>query len=640
VVESLKGERINVLIAVPRVLGLMRSHLLNEDAELAADLERVGSQSVWRRWWKLRRVHRRLGWRFWALICGGATLPVELESFWRELGLAVIQGYGMTETAALVTLNHPFRIGRGTLGKPLPGREVKLGKDGEVLVRGAMLAAGTWQGGAIRPRTEEWLATGDLASQDASGELRFVGRKGDVIVTAAGLNIHPADLEAALLRQEGVRAAVVVACEGGNGQEHVAAVVFNGSDAELAEAVRRANATLADFQQMRRYVRWPDATFPYTSTGKLLRRKVAEWACAAVRGEDSAAKPEEMLLQLVAEVTGEQGARTDDAARLTEDLHLDSLARVQLQSLLENRMGVEVGDEAMAQTQTLGELRRMIGGAASSASGGAAEPRTAGEDAEQKPMVNAPITAEGASVRVLQKGEKERVSYPHWPWRWPTTWIRVLFLELVARPLIWLLAAPKVTRDAVELPSGPMLLIGNHVTAYDGPLMLYALSWRIRRRVAIAMSGELLMDLRRGRGQGNAVLNALAPIGYWLITALYNVFPLPRLRGFRRSFAHAGEALDRGYSVMVFPEGHRSETGELQAFRSGIGLLAQESQVPVLPVVLKGLGELKASGRWFRSGKLAIHVGTPVVLGREASVAEWTETLEGAVRKAFDGGKP
>ena len=156
-VEALKRERINVLIAVPRVMALLRAHLLSEDASLATDVERVAGLPAWKRWWKLRRVHRKLGWRFWALICGGATLPGELESFWRAVGVAVIQGYGMTETAALVTLNHPFKIGHGTLGKPLPGREVKIGEGGEVLVRGAMVSGATWQGGACgRVKTSGW----------------------------------------------------------------------------------------------------------------------------------------------------------------------------------------------------------------------------------------------------------------------------------------------------------------------------------------------------------------------------------------------------------------------------------------------------------------------------------------------------
>jgi long-chain acyl-CoA synthetase len=627
-IESIRRERINVLIAVPRVMGLLRAHLLANDPALAADLERFASLPVWKRWWRLRRVHRKLGWRFWALICGGATLPPELESFWHTLGLAVIQGYGMTETAALVTLNHPFKIGRGTLGKPLPGREVKLGNDGEVLVRGEMLAAATWRGGALHSRTEEWLATGDLAAQDASGELRFLGRKGDVIVTAAGMNIHPADLEAALLQQEGVRFAAVVACDGPNGQEPVAALIFSGDDAQLAAAVRSANASLAEFQQIRRSLRWPNSTFPYTTTGKLLRRQIANWACSAIRGVAPGAKPNDALLQTIAGVTGEHLVAAHDDARLTEDLHLDSLARVQLQSLLESRWGTEIGDDAMAQVQTLGELRALAGAKTTDTVPQPQSTTVAGAETPQPPAA----VAEAHSTR---NQPNESLPYLHWPWSWPMQAVRMLFQELIARPLVFLLAAPRVTRDPAPLPDRPMLLIANHVTAYDGPLILAALPAHIRRRVAIAMSGELLLDMRRGRRQGNAFLNALAPLGYWLITTLYNVFPLPRLRGFRRSFAHAGEALDRGYSVMIFPEGHRSETGELQPFRQGIGLLAQESQVPVLPVALRGLGELRAGGHWVRSGRLSINVGTPVDLGPQATPAEWVEALETALRKAF-----
>ena len=500
-VEALKRERINVLIAVPRVMALLRAHLLNEDASLAADVERVASLPVWKRWWKLRRVHRKLGWRFWALICGGATLPSELESFWRAVGLAVIQGYGMTETAALVTLNHPFKIGRGTLGKPLPGREVKIGEGGEVLVRGAMVSRATWQAGAMRPREDEWLATGDLASQEESGELRFLGRRGDVIVTAAGMNVHPADLEAELLKQQGVKAAAVVGCEAANGQEPVAAVIFNGSDAELSEAVRRANASLAEFQQMRRYLRWPDAALPYTSTGKLIRRQVAAWACAAVRGDGAVAKPKEMLLEMIAEVTGEAVSEAKDEARLSEDLHLDSLARVQLQSLLESRLGVEVSDDAMAQMQTLGELRAMI-------SGGAEIAEPLGEQAEGTPAA----VSEPAQRATQPVAKEQPLPYYRWPWSWPMQVIRAAFLELIAQPLIRLLAAPRVVCDESRIPQGPLLLIANHVTAYDGPLVLYALPGRVRRHVAVAMSGEILMDLRRGRGQDSASQGHHAPL--------------------------------------------------------------------------------------------------------------------------------
>ena len=327
ITELIRRERISVLIAVPRVLHLLRVHLESRFEVRGSRFEGKSEgrgRKVWedeaggrrgrsfdsgrdaasrddgslgggiggilKKWWRYRRVHRALGWKFWAVISGGATLPAELEAFWNRLGYALIQGYGMTETAALVTLNHPFHIKEGTIGKPMPGHEVKLTDEGEILVRGEMLTEATWQGGAMHKREGEWLATGDLAEQSGSGELRFLGRKGDVIVTGAGMNIHPADLESALTAQAGVRAAVVVGCDlaGGSGAGEtvgVAVVLFAGAGTELDAAVAAANRGLAEYQQIRRVLRWPELEFPYTSTGKLLRRKVAEWGfCGAVDG--------------------------------------------------------------------------------------------------------------------------------------------------------------------------------------------------------------------------------------------------------------------------------------------------------------------------------------------------------------------
>jgi long-chain acyl-CoA synthetase len=216
--------------------------------------------------------------------------------------------------------------------------------------------------------------------------------------------------------------------------------------------------------------------------------------------------------------------------------------------------------------------------------------------------------------------------------------LRVVFLELVLRPLVWLLAVPRVVRQAANLPDAPVLVIANHVTAYDGALILYALPPKLRRRVAAAMSGEMLADLRHARNQANAVTNLLGPAAYWLLTGLFNVFPLPRARGFRRSFAHAGEAMDRGYSVLLFPEGTRSRDGRLHAFRPGIGLLAAESRVPIVPIALVGLGEIRASGtRWFRSGRIEVRIGRPIRLAPEGDPdstdpARLTSALEQAVR--------
>jgi long-chain acyl-CoA synthetase len=184
-----------------------------------------------------------------------------------------------------------------------------------------------------------------------------------------------------------------------------------------------------------------------------------------------------------------------------------------------------------------------------------------------------------------------------------------------------------------------MLLIANHATLLDVPLIWYGLPPELRRNLAVASAGEMLDDWRHGQNQGNWWYNLLAPPQYWLLTALFNLFPLPRQAGFRRSFAHVGEALDRGYSVLIFPEGRRSADGSLQPFRSGIGLLAQESGVPVLPVALVGMEELVARRRrWFHAGRVEIRTGSPQAPpSRERPAEEIARELHATMERLLHG---
>jgi long-chain acyl-CoA synthetase len=664
-VDLIKRDRISVLVAVPRVLLLLRTHLIGRFPWLPEELAVVEKPSLARQWWRFRKVHSALGWKFWSVISGGAALPPELESFWNRIGIALIQGYGMTETTALVTLNHPFKIAEGTIGKPLPGREVRLSADGEIMVRGDMLATATWQEGKMRPRTEEWLATGDLGETSEHGELRFLGRKGDVIVTAAGMNVHPADLEQAMLKQPDIRECAVVPCETATGIEPVAVVITSGNEAALQKAVLQANHELAEFQHIRHVLKWPEPQFPHTSTGKLLRRKIAQWANdqlvsrrrpqSATNGSDHTAHPaqstRDILLQVIEETTGEQVPSADDNLRLTEDLHLDSLGRVQLQSELEQRLGIELEDDALATAQTLGELRAILDQetaasgpnlniAPAAATVSLPKPGPAGVGAATTQLAINPEPA----VQPKAARDKDSYSaehfYTRWPWSWLFQTIRVVYQELIAQPMMWLLVDPKVRRATADLPQGPVLIIANHVTSYDATLMLYALPGRLRRHMAIAMSGEMLRDYRRGENQSNWFMNLFVMPQYWLVTALYNVFPLPRLHGFRKSFSHAGDAMDQGYSVMVFPEGAKNRDEYMHEFRSGIGLLAQESNVPVVPMALIGLEKLGGL-RWIRSGKIEVRVGNAIQLPEnvdEMDPAVLTRIFEDAVRELLEPG--
>lgn len=187
-----------------------------------------------------------------------------------------------------------------------------------------------------------------------------------------------------------------------------------------------------------------------------------------------------------------------------------------------------------------------------------------------------------------------------------------------------------------------MLIVANHVTAFDGPLVLYALPGPIRRHLAAAMSAEMLADYRHFRnpqhGPRQGRFDVFGLLKYLLLTALFNVFPLSRKRNFQRSFAHAGAAMDHGYNVLVFPEGTRSAEGELARFRGGVGLLARQSGAAVLPVAIRGLGELKTGQRrWFRSGSIEVHVGEPIHFSPAETEAGITARLHAEVEKLLHG---
>lgn len=601
----IQRERISVLAAVPRVLGLIESYLMERFPSLPARLKAAEGRSALRRWWVFRDVHRALGLKFWALISGGATLDAEVEHFWTSLGFVVVQGYGMTETAALVSLNHPFHPARGTIGQVLPGREVRLSTEGEILVKGETVSGSTWSGGKVQPRESEWLSTGDLGTLDAAGSLSFRGRKKDVIVTAAGLNIYPEDLEAALLRQPQIRAAAAVEARGPQGPHPLAALIMRGASDDAAEAVRAANRDLAEFQQILHWTIWPEPDLPRTSTGKVLRREVAA-ALAATPGEERTAMPGSGgLASMIERITGEDTSALPDRARLSEDAHLDSLGRVELQSALETRFGISIADADFQKVQTVGGLRELLKGSAS------------GEE---------PVTALALY--------RDPNIYPVWPWTRVASALRMVFLEAIAMPLVALLAAPRVKRDSTREPDVPVLIVANHVTLFDVPILLYGLDRRTRRRVAVAMAGEILLDWRHARGQGNWFLNRVAPAAYYLVTALFNVFPLPQFGDFRASFAHAARAMDRGFHVLVFPEGRRTPDGQMHAFQRGSGLLWKELQCDALPVYMSGLWEPQVGKRgWFRSGRICTHIGEEIALPSEADAQAATELLEERVER-------
>jgi len=281
ILRQLRTRRISVLVSVPQILEILRAHLIQMFPELRQIKPRTGHWLF--RWWRYRKVHRLFGWKFWSFIVGAAPLPADLEAFFSELGFLVIQGYGLTETAPIVTLNHPFHARKGSVGKPIGGVKVKIAPDGEILVRGDNVTSGYFQHPEETARAFEdgWFHTGDIGELKDDGELSILGRKKEMIVTPEGLNVFPEDVESVLKQQPGVHDAAVI------GTSRVQAVLILDAGADAQEIVRRSNARLADYQRIRSFSLWPRAEFPRTEgTGKLKRHEIAKGAPAP--GEPSA----------------------------------------------------------------------------------------------------------------------------------------------------------------------------------------------------------------------------------------------------------------------------------------------------------------------------------------------------------------
>jgi long-chain acyl-CoA synthetase len=208
--------------------------------------------------------------------------------------------------------------------------------------------------------------------------------------------------------------------------------------------------------------------------------------------------------------------------------------------------------------------------------------------------------------------------------------MRSILFYFFVLPLTWLMCRVRVEgADRLDGSHAPLVFVSNHITMADHALILSALPRRFRRRMAIAMEGEILRDFRYPPAEMSALARARMVAQYVLIVTLFNVFPLPKKSGFRRSFAFAGEAMDSGHSILVFPEGKRTDDGQMNPFMAGTGLLVADLHAPVVPVRIEGLFELKRRRQYFaRRGQVSVTFGEPVRFADEEDPARITIELE------------
>lgn len=593
--KALQTNRITAMILVPQVLQLFMNGIEREVRAqgkeklwgMLMSLASVMPNPVRRRLFK--KVHSRLGGCMSFMFSGGAALDPELGRKWNNLGIPVLQAYGTTETAPLITTN-TFRNNReGSVGRTPPGQEVRIAEDGEVLTRGPNVTPGYWQNEEATDAAFEgdWYRTGDLGIMDDDGYLYLKGRKKDLIVLSNGQNVYPEDIETIINNQPGVKDSVVLGLttESGDVAVHAALLMEDETDSDPASVVRTANGMLASHQQVQGFTLWPDEDFPRTHTLKIRKPLVLEFLTHQELQRDSQPEAQSTpaagtpLQRLIASAFNLPLEELTPEKSLGLDLNVDSLGRVELLSAIEEELGAHVDEEQLSPGTTIAELQRLVD------AGGAAP----------------------------------NLPFPSWGRTWWCSALRAFLQSAFIFPFMHVLYRVKITgREQFQGLEGPLLFASNHNVKMDNPLIIMAMPTRWRRRLSPAAAADWMLP------------NPLWRIGAPL---LGNAFPFSREGAIRPSLENLGQLLDGGWSILIYPEGQSYRDGVMESFKPGTGLVAVEGRTPVVPirVVLNKRGAFDRGGLFSR-GEVEIRFGEPINFGRRADYREATEQLETAVR--------
>lgn len=590
--RTMREWRPTIIIGVPQVLTLLmngiereatntgRLALLQRLRRLAGPLPERGRRFLF------RPVLSKFGGELDFIVSGGAAIDPEVQLKWEAMGIAVVEGYGATECSPIITAMPREDRRIGSVGKPLPGQQVRVAPDGEVETRGPNVFSGYWRYQAATDAVFNgaWYRTGDLGNING-GFLYLKGRKKDLIVLADGQNVYPDDIEQVLTHQPGVTDAVVLGLKRAS-DVRVHAVIIEAEPGAAELAVHQANQVLEARQQILGFTLWPEVDFPRTHTLKVKRNVVENFLLdqQVLAPVPPAVVDTDVLRRLVAQCS-RYGGEILEEHDLGTDLGLDSLGRVELLSAIEEEIGVYVDDTAIGPNTTVAELRAMVS-------------------------------------RSDFKAIEHR--FPTWPrWR-PVRWLRRGLMTGVVFPLLRIGYTVEIRgRERLKLVEEPCLIISNHNMHMDGSLLLRSLPQGFRQRVAIAAAASDIFG-NRFRGFGASLLG--------------NAFPFAKEgSGVRESLEYVAKMLEQGWNILIFPEGKLTVIGPMQPFKAGTGLLAVETGVQVLPMRIDVLRPGFYEGKWLPHprARVRVSIGEPVRFKRGTiTYSEATAALEKAVREA------
>jgi long-chain acyl-CoA synthetase len=553
-----------------------------------------------------RQAHTALGGRLRLAVSGGAAMPQRVAQFFNDIGIKLLEGYGLTESAPVLSVARPEEtMTPGSVGKPLGGVEIKLDAPddsavGEILARGPNVMLGYYRNQTATDEVlqDGWLHTGDLGRFDDQGRLFIVGRAKDVIVDSGGNNIYIDELEEAYGHSPYVREVAIVGLKVAQGEQVAALVVPLYAKGEsrrmvedrLREHFEKVSAALNPHKRVR-ILRFTDAELPRTRTRKLKRTEVAAILQRMVESQIDrpatfSTEVESWLAQALVQVASAAPEITP-ATRLIEDLGLDSLALAELSEHIAVKAGRELSAEELSNISTVDDLQRLVG------------------EGQNRPRLPSyarfarPYTIElPAALKYL--GE--------------LTFRRSLDTAFDR----WL--KPRVMGRGNLPANRNVLVVANHSSHVDFGLIGYALGAMGRELVVLAAKDYFFnTGLRR-----------------FIATNFTRLIPFDRERAQVESLDEALAELAAGRSVLMFPEGTRSPDGAIHEFKSGAGYVALHSGCDVLPVHITGTHEVLGKGSLIpRRAPVEVRIGRPLANAELRALAQDAEG-SGAYRKLAD----
>ena len=595
------------------------------------------------------RIHELFGSRMRLLVTGGSRFDPKIARDFYDLGIDVLQAYGLTETCGGAFVNLPGKNVIGSIGRALKGVEAKTidaqvsddgsPASGEILIRAPIVMKGYWNRADATADVlkDGWLYTGDLGYLDADGNLFITGRKKEVIILANGKNVYPEEIEAHYLQSPFIKEICVMGMEGAAGTDRLYAVIVPNFEVLRQRKVVNAkevirfdveglSAKLPSTKRISGYEIWQE-DLPRTTTRKIKRFEVEKRVRAGKHdvsgGELPASRPlteeetswlEQANVQRALKILREYATTNPENIRpadnLELDLGLDSMRRVELLIAIEQELGGDVPESRMSDIYTVRELVDAV--RESAAAGGGSDKNVRATRAF--PGWSAVLREDPTDPEAL------RVIKPR------PVLDRCIYLLTRIIKLVWRIRAPIEVEGLENVPQqGAYLLCSNHQSFVDPALLLAVLPARALLHLFAVGTSEIF-----GSGFRRHVVRILRVV---VVDPDANLIFVMRVGAF---------GLRYGTGLVLYPEGERSIDGIPKTFKKSTAILSLHLQVPIVPIAIDGAYEAWPRGKPFQKfAPIRMKIGKPMLPPPEAqaseeSYAKFTAELKERVVEMWD----